>query len=114
MRAAYLDANLQAKDIVVSLKSGALLKGIVRSLDDSMDIAWIAIELPAIGDRQVAVKNAGHLKPGGKVVIQCVPNPSQPERYQFCVCSARAWKRPGKPRRALRRGSEVPVRHIRR
>ncbi len=48
-----------------------------------MNIAWVAIELPVVGDRQVLVKDEQNLKPGQNVVIECVPNPLMPERYLF-------------------------------
>jgi hypothetical protein len=77
--------NGMAKHILASLKSGVPLKGTVRShsADGSMNIAWVAIELPVVGDRQVLVKDDQNLQPGQKVVIECVPNPLKPERYIF-------------------------------
>lgn len=74
-----------AKNVIAILKSGALLKGIVRahSTDGCMDIAWVAIELPVVGERQVAVKCEANLQPGQEVVIECVPNPQKPGRYMF-------------------------------
>lgn len=77
--------NGVAKNLIAILKSGALFKGTVRShsMDGSMDIAWIAIELPEVGERQVAVKSEENLQPGQPVVIECVPNPEKPGRYRF-------------------------------
>ena len=79
--------NGMAKDVIASLKSGVPLKGTVRShsADGSMHIAWIAVELPVVGDRQVLVKDEQNLQPGQQVVIECVPNPVKPERYLFRV-----------------------------
>jgi hypothetical protein len=77
--------NGMAKDLLASLKSGVLLNGTVRahSTDGSTNIAWIAIELPVVGERQVLVKDEQNLQPGQQVVIECVPNPLKPERYMF-------------------------------
>ena|SRR6266536_1729526 len=86
MSAAYLLANLQAKQIVASLKSGAPLKGTVRSVDGAEGAALVAVEFPEVGERQVPVL-ALHLQPGDTVVIQCVPNPSQPGHYRFRIVS---------------------------
>jgi hypothetical protein len=78
-------ANGIAKNLIAILKSGALLKGIVRShsTEGSMDIAWVAIELPVVGERQVAVKCEENLQLGQEVVVECVPNPRKPGRYMF-------------------------------
>jgi hypothetical protein len=78
-------ATAMATDVLASLKSGVLLNGTVRShsTDGSTNIAWIAIELPVVGERQVLVKDKKNLQPGQQVVIQCVPNPLKPERYMF-------------------------------
>ena len=78
-------AKVVAKDVIASLKSGVLLKGIVRSQssDGSISIAWIAIELPVVGERQVLVNNEQNLQLGQQVVIECVPNPETPERHMF-------------------------------
>jgi hypothetical protein len=74
-----------AKNVIAILKSGALLKGTVRShsMEEPTDIAWIAIELPVVGERQVAVRSEENLQPGQEVVIECVPNPEKPGRYMF-------------------------------
>ena len=79
--------NGMAKVILASLKSGVLLNGTVRShsTNGSMNIAWIAIELPVVGDRQVLVQDEQNLQPGQKVVLACVPNPLMPQRYLFRV-----------------------------
>ena len=76
-----------AKDILASLKSGVRHNGTVRahSTDGSIEIAWIAIELPTVGERQVLAPDEHNLQPGQKVVIQCVPNPLKPERYAFRI-----------------------------
>lgn len=78
-------ANGIAKNVIAILKSGALLKGIVRShsTNGSMNIAWVAIELPVAGERQVAVKCEHNLQLGQEVVVECVPNPQKPGRYMF-------------------------------
>lgn len=82
--------NGMAKDILASLKSGVLLNGTVRShsADGSTNIAWIAIELPVLGERQVLVKDERNLQPGQQVVIACVPNPLKPGRYMFRMVEA--------------------------
>ena len=79
--------NGMAKDALASLKSGVLLKGTVRShsADGSMNIAWVAIELPVVGDRQVLVNEEQNLQPDQQVVLKCVPTPVNPERYVFRV-----------------------------
>lgn len=83
-------ATAMATDVLASLKSGVLLNGTVRShsTDGSTNIAWIAIELPVVGERQVLVKDEKNLHPGQHVVIQCVPNPLKPERYMFRMVKA--------------------------
>jgi hypothetical protein len=80
-------ATVMAKDVIASLKSGVLLKGTVRShsTNGSMNIAWIAIELPVVGERQVLVKDEQSLQLGRQVVIECIPNPFKPERYMFRI-----------------------------
>ena len=77
--------NGMAKDILASLKSGVLFNGTVRShsTSGSMNIAWVAIELPVVGERQFLVKDEQNLQPGQQVVVECVPNPLKPERYMF-------------------------------
>ena len=50
-----------------------------------MDVVLISIDLPAIGERQVAVKTSQNLQCGQEVVMQCVPNPLKPERYMFRI-----------------------------
>lgn len=50
-----------------------------------MDVVLISIDLPAIGERQVAVKSGQNLQFGQEVVMQCVPNPLKPERYMFRI-----------------------------
>jgi hypothetical protein len=78
-------ATVMATDVIASLKSGVLLNGTVRShsTDGSTNIAWIAIELPVVGERQVLVKDEQNLQPGQQVAIECVPNPLKPERHMF-------------------------------
>ena len=77
--------NVIAESILESLKSGLLLKGTVRShsSDGSIGTAWIAVDFPGIGGRQVAVHCEQKLQPGQEVVIQCVPNPLNPGHYKF-------------------------------
>jgi hypothetical protein len=74
-----------AKNVIAILKSGALVRGIVRSLamEGPMDIAWVSIELPVVGARQVAVKCEQNLQLGQEIVIECVANPEKPGRYMF-------------------------------
>lgn len=78
-------ATVKAMDVIASLKSGALLTGLVRShtTDQAMKLAWIAIDLPEIGERLVPVKDEQNLQPGQQIAIECVPNPLHPERYMF-------------------------------
>ena len=85
MSPASLPLNVQAREILARLKSGALLKGTVRSrsMEGSTAVAWIAIRLGAVGERQVLVKDEAQLQPGQQVVIRCLPDPSNPERYRF-------------------------------
>ena len=82
---ANIPANAKVREVLARLKSGVPLKGTVRShsIHGSTAIAWVAIRLPAVGDRQVLVRDAPQLQPGQKVVIQCVPNPLKPEHYMF-------------------------------
>jgi hypothetical protein len=77
--------SAMAKDVLASLKSGVLLNGTVRShsTDGSIEIAWIAIELPMVGERVILVRDEQILQPGQQVVIDCVPNPLKPEHYMF-------------------------------
>jgi len=90
MSPASLPANVQARAVLASLKSGVLLNGTVRSrsIEGGTSIAWIAIRLDAVGERQVLVKDEPQLRPGQSVVIQCVPNPLMPERYLFHLAGA--------------------------
>lgn len=82
--------NLEAKELLHRLKSGALLKGTVRShlTDGSVTIARVGIELPSFGEREVMVKGEPNLRPGQTVVIRCVPDPAKPERYIFQTAGA--------------------------
>ena len=82
--------NVIAESVLESLKSGLLVKGTVRAntLDGSIATSWIGIDLPGIGERQVAVHSDRHLKIGQEVMIQCVPNPLNPGRYKFQVADA--------------------------
>ncbi len=75
--------NATAKNVLASLKSGAVFKGTVCS--QSMDVVLISIDLPAIGKRQVAVKTAQNLHSGQDVILQCVPDSLRPERYVFRI-----------------------------
>jgi hypothetical protein len=88
--------NSIARKVLASLKSGAVLKGTVCSqcTDGSMDISLISINLPAIGERQVAVKTGQNLQSGQEVVMQCVPNPLKPERYMFRIMPAESLASP--------------------
>ena len=81
--------NVIAESVLESLKSGLLLKGTVRShaIDGSVAATWIAIDLPGIGERQVAVYWDQHLKIGQEVMIQCVPNPQYRGRYKFQIAA---------------------------
>ena len=69
--------NSIARNVLACLKSGAVLKGTVCSqpTDGSMDVVLISIDLPGIGERQVAVKSGQNLQFGQEVVMQCVPRP---------------------------------------
>jgi hypothetical protein len=82
---ANIPANAEAKEVLARLKSGVPLDGTVRShsMEGGTAVAWVAIRLPAVGDRQVLVRDVPQLQPGQSVVIQCVPNPSKPEHYIF-------------------------------
>jgi hypothetical protein len=79
--------NATAKNVLASLKSGAVFKGTVcsQSTAGSMDVVLISIDLPAIGKRQVAVKTAQNLQSGQDVILQCVPDSLRPERYVFRI-----------------------------
>ena len=85
--------NVIAESVLESLKSGLLLKGTVRShaLDGSVATTWITIDLPGIGERQVAVywdqNRNQRLKIGQEVMVQCVPNPQHPGRYRFQIAT---------------------------
>jgi hypothetical protein len=78
-------ATVRAKDVIASLKSGVLLKGFVRShtTDRATNLAWIAIDLPVIGERLVPIKDEQNLPSGQQIAIECVPNPLHAERYIF-------------------------------
>lgn len=80
-------ATVMVRDVIASLKSGVLLKGIIRShsINRSMNVAWIAIEFPVVGEREILVKDEQNLQVGQQVVIECVPNPKKPERHMFRV-----------------------------
>lgn len=85
MSPASLPANVKAREILASLKSGALLRGTVRShcIEGSTAVAWIAIRLGAVGERQILVRNEPQLRPGQRVVVQCVPDPMKPDHFFF-------------------------------
>ena len=87
MSAARLKANLQAKEFVANLRSGVVINGIVRSVDHSTNMRWIAIELPGMEERRINVKDAANLHPGDIVSLQCVPNPVRAGCYLFRVVS---------------------------
>jgi hypothetical protein len=70
-------------------------------MEGSTAVAWIAIQLGAVGERQVLVKDEGQLQPGQQVVIQCVPNPLRPDHYSFHLATGRPR---GATARCLRRG----------
>jgi hypothetical protein len=82
--------NSTARKLLATLKSGAPLKGIVRShsKQGSADIAWISIDLPMLGERQILVKDEPQLKPGQKVVLHCVPDPMRPQHFAFHLAEA--------------------------
>jgi hypothetical protein len=90
MSAAYSIANQQARNLVACLKSGTLLKGAVRSVDETMDIAWISLDFPDLDERQVPVKGADHVRVGDNVMVQCIPDPARPEHYVFRMTCAAA------------------------
>jgi hypothetical protein len=76
--------NEFARNLLASLKSGVLLNGTVRSHStDSTQMAWIAVEFPAIGERQFPVKTQQNLELGQEVVIECVSDPHKPGHYLF-------------------------------
>jgi len=79
--------NVIAESVLESLKSGLLLTGTVRShaTNGSIATTWIGVDLPGIGERQVAVHSDRHLTIGQEVKIQCVPNPLNPGRFKFQV-----------------------------
>ena len=85
----WIATNVIAESVLESLKSGLLLKGVVRShaINGSVAATWVAIELPGIGERQVAVYWDKHLKIGQEVMIQCVHNPEHPGRYKFQIAT---------------------------
>ena len=77
--------NAIAKNLLASLKSGVFLKGTVRSHSTygPTNIAWIAVEFPAVGERLLPVKTGHILLLGREVVIECVPNPCKPGHCMF-------------------------------
>lgn len=85
-------ANEIAKNLIAILKSGGLFKGTVRSLvaDGATNIAWIAIDLPEVGERQVAVRCEQNLQLGQAVVVECVPDPQRPGHYMFKMAESNA------------------------
>ena len=89
MSAGYSMTNQQARSLVACLKSGTLLKGTVRSVDKSMDTAWICLEFPDTDERQVPVIGVDHVHVGDHVMVQCIPDPLRPEHYVFrMICAA--------------------------
>ena len=90
MSAQLIQENVQAKEILASLKSGVPIMGTVRSRDAhaSTHAAWIAIQLPELGERQVSVPNQPDLRPGQQVILQCLPDPLNPEHYSFRVMAS--------------------------
>src|ERR1700692_12878 len=78
-------ANVIARGVTDSLKSGGHLKGTVRShsIVGGVEVAWVSVEIPQLGPRQVLVRDEQHLQLGQAVEIECVPNLAQPKRYVF-------------------------------
>ncbi len=89
--------NVIAESVLESLKSGLLLTGTVRShvTNGSIATTWIGVDLPGIGERQVAVHSDRHLTIGQEVKIQCVPNPLNPGRFKFQVADGPHSPQPG-------------------
>jgi len=77
--------NGVARKVIDTLQSGAVLQGTVVShaTVSGVEVARVAIELPMIGQRQVLVRDDQELRMGEQVAIECVPNPSKPNRYVF-------------------------------
>jgi predicted transcriptional regulator len=76
-----------ARNLLASLKSGVLLKGTVCSHSSygPTQFTWIAVELPAVGERQLPVKSEHNLQIGQEVEIECVPNPHKPGHFMFRI-----------------------------
>jgi hypothetical protein len=85
MSAASVKENVVARKILADIKSGELLKGVVSSTSasGSQDIAWVVVQFPLLGDRQVCVMNEPGLRPGQKVALRCVPDPVRSQRFVF-------------------------------
>jgi hypothetical protein len=77
--------NVIARGVTDSLKSGGHLKGTVRShsIVGGVEVAWVAVEIPQLGPRQILVRDEKHLQVGQEVEIECVPNLSYPKRHVF-------------------------------
>jgi hypothetical protein len=90
MSAASVRENVVARKLLTDIKAGELLKGVVSSssTSGSQELAWIIIQLPLLGERRVSVKNESGLRPGQKVLLRCVPDPVQPQRYVFQLADA--------------------------
>lgn len=88
---AVVATNAIAASLLDGLRSGLMLKGTVRSYTANglSGTAWIAMELPGIGSRDVAVHIAVdsecRLQAGQQVQLQCVPNPLHPGRFVFRI-----------------------------
>lgn len=78
-------ANVIAREVTDSLKSGGHLKGTVRShsIVGGVEVAWVSVEIPQLGPRQVLVRDEQQLQLGQEVEIECVPNLAYPKRYVF-------------------------------
>lgn len=78
-------ANVIARGVLDSLKSGGLLKGTVRSNAKvgDVDAVWVVIEIPTIGERQILVRDENSLQIGQNVTIECVPTLSDTKRFVF-------------------------------
>jgi hypothetical protein len=77
--------NGAARGVIENLQSGGVMKGTVVShaTVGGVDAAWVAIELPMLGQRQVLVREQQELGIGEEIAIECVPNVSKPSRYVF-------------------------------
>lgn len=85
MSAASVRENVVARKLLADMKSGELLKGVVSSVSSSgsQNLAWVIIQFPLLGERRISVRSKSRLRPGQKVLLRCVPDPEQPQRYVF-------------------------------